>query len=780
MKLPSHILTGLFSLALLFTSFGLFGQSAIVKGIVYDKDTKEPVIFVNVALEGTKYGLATDVNGFYSLSKVEPGTYNLVVSSVGYEKYSESITLEGGDIISRNIYLEPATVKLSAVNISAEKQEAQTEVKMSVVKLTPKEITKVPAIGGEPDLAQALQVQPGVVFTGDQGGQLFIRGGSPIQNKVLLDGMIVYNPFHTIGLFSVFETDIIKTADVYTGGFNANYGGRISSVIDIKTRDGARNRLGGQVGLSTFGAKALLDIPIVKPKEEGAGGSSLLISAKNLYLDRTSESIYSYVDQELPYSFLDLYGKYSIYGGNGNKLNLFGFNYRDQANFTNISQIEWNQWGFGVNPIIIPAQSNVLIDIIVAYSSYEIQTNDEAADVSRPDQNRFSSINAFNAGMNFTNYIGDDQLKYGFEIIGMATAYNFVNQVGRKIEQDQNTTELGGYFTYRINAGKWVVEPSIRLQYYSSLSEFSPEPRIGAKYNVNNNFRLKGAAGMYSQNLISGTSDRDVVNLFYSFLTGPENLQDQFRTRDGEIVDVNTKLQKATHALAGFEWDITDRWNLNVEGYYKWFNQLTNINPYKVADESDANDANPLLTNDFIVEIGDAYGVDFLLKYRNREFTVWGVYSLGFVTRWDGVQEYWATFDRRHNVNLVGSYTFGKDLLWEAGARWNLGSGFPFTPTQGYYGDVDFNDVNVDYTTYNPDDVSIQYGDLNSNRLPWYSRFDISVKRKFVLAENSILTANVSCTNVFNRENIFYLDRVSQERVNQLPIMPSIGLSLTF
>lgn len=755
-------------------------QTATIKGIIFDKETQEPVLFTNVALEDTKFGMATDINGYYALTKVTPGTYKLVVSNVGYSKYEESITVEAGDIINKNIYLEPASVKLSAVDITADKQEARTEIKMSVVKLTPKEIDKIPSVGGEPDLAQALQVQPGVVFTGDQGGQLFIRGGSPIQNLVLLDGMIIYNPFHTIGLFSVFETDIIKSADVYTGGFNANYGGRISSVIDIRTRDGNKNRVSGEVGLSTFGAKTILDVPISRPKSLGEGGSSLLISAKSLYLDQTSKNIYSYVDQELPYSFLDLYGKYTIFSGSGSKVNLFGFNYQDRADFTSISKVAWDSWGFGINPIIIPSQSNVLIDIVIAYSQYKIKTDDKLVDASRPDQNRTSSINAFNAGMNFTNYIADDQLKYGFQIIGMGTTYNFINDVGRLIEQDQNTTELGGYFTYRINSGKWVVEPSLRLQYYSSLSELSIEPRVGMKYNATNRLRLKAAGGRYSQNLISGTSDRDVVNLFYSFLTGPENLQDEFTKKNGEVKKVTSKLQIATHALAGFEYDLTDHLMLNVEGYYKWFNQLTNINRGKLFDAGNVDQANDQASNDFIVENGYSYGVDFLLKYKNKEFSIWAVYSLGFVNRWDGIQEYAATFDRRHNINLLTSYTFGKDLNWEIGARWNLGSGFPFTPTQGYYGDVDFSDLGTDYTNYNPDDVSVKYDVLNSKRLPWYSRFDVSLKRKFVLGEHSLLEANLSCTNILNRENIFYIDRVSQKRVDQLPIMPSAGLSLSF
>ena len=199
--------------------------------------------------------------------------------------------------------------------------------------ITPKEIKQLPSVGGEPDLAQYLQVVPGVVFTGDQGGQLYIRGGSPVQNKVLLDGMIIYNPFHSIGLFSVFDADIIRNADVYTGGFGAQYGGRISSIMDITTRDGNKNRLAGKVSATTFGAKLLLEGPIVKQKEEGGGSSSFIFSLKNSYLNQTSKSLYSYIDTNgLPYKFTDLYGKISLNGNNGSKFNLFGFNLLCQRN----------------------------------------------------------------------------------------------------------------------------------------------------------------------------------------------------------------------------------------------------------------------------------------------------------------------------------------------------------------------------------------------------------------------------------------------------------------
>ena len=176
-----------------------------VRGFVFDDETGEPVIFTNVYLQGTTHGSTTDVNGLYSINKVPVGDYMLSCSYLGYDTTRIAITIQSGKIINRTIRLKKNEVLLDAVVVEGARQEKKTEVRTSTIKITPKQISKIPAIGGEPDLAQYLQVLPGVVFTGDQGGQLYIRGGSQIQTKVLLDGVTIYNPFHSVGLFSVFE-----------------------------------------------------------------------------------------------------------------------------------------------------------------------------------------------------------------------------------------------------------------------------------------------------------------------------------------------------------------------------------------------------------------------------------------------------------------------------------------------------------------------------------------------------------------------------------------------
>jgi len=752
-------------------------QEAAVRGFVYEASNGEPVIFSNVYLEGTTHGASTDINGYYSITKVPAGEYMLLVTFLGYDTIRQEIVLKPGEVQNQKFNLKESSVSLETVNITAEKIESRTETKTSVISITPKILKKIPSIGGQADLAQYLQVVPGVVFTGDQGGQLYIRGGSPIQNKVLLDGMIVYNPFHSIGLFSVFDTDMIRNAEVFTGGFSADYGGRISSIMDITTRDGNKNRIGGKVGASTFGAKVMLEGPISRAKEENGSSSSFIFSVKNSYLEQTSKSLYNYVDEDgLPFNFLDLYGKLSINASNGSKINFFGFSFDDKVNnYKSLSDFGWNSVGGGSNFLIIPGSSPVLIEGNIAYSSYKATL----AEASAPD--RSSSINGFNMGFHFTYFLGKDLVKYGIELLGFKTEFDFTNGVGRNINQTENTTELAGYVRYKGNFGKLLFEPSFRVQWYASLSNISPEPRLSMKYLVNDWFRIKLATGMYSQNLIAANSDRDVVNLFYGFLSGPDNLPNRF---DGE--EITHKLQKANHYILGTEIDLTNRINLNVEGYLKDFKQLTNLNRNKLFNENTAPANTPdIYKKDFIIEKGKAYGGDIALKYEDTHWYIWSVYSLGFVTKEyekspGELISYRPHYDRRHNVNLLISYTAGDRRQWEFGARWNYGSGFPFTQVQGYYEYLNFGQgVNTDYTNANGE-LGILYGDLNEGELPSYHRLDFDVKRRFYFSERTQLEVNVSVTNLYNRENVFYVDQITSDVVRQLPLMPSFGMTLSF
>lgn len=748
-----------------------------IKGFVYDNDSGEPIPFANVVLKGTNYGVATDINGFFSINKIPDGKYTLTLRYVGFEEYAEEITLSGKQVVSRKINLKVASQQLKEVKIKGNREERKIETTVSVEKISPKQIQQMPSIGGQADLAQYLQVLPGVTFTGDQGGQLYIRGGSMIQNKTLLDGMAVYNPFHSIGLFSVFETDVILSADIYTGGFGAEYGGRLSSIMDITTRDGNKRHHTGKIGITTLGANLILEGPLKKETPESKSTITYLVTAKNSYLSQSSGLFYSYMDSGLPYDFMDLYGKFTMQSENGSKVSLFGFNYTDEVkNYQSIANYDWYNYGGGANFSAVTG-SNAIMEGNFAYSDYKITLEDES------NYPKSSRINGFTFGLHMTYFIGKNKLKYGVDLEGFGTNYEFYNSFGRHFKQTENTSEMSAFVTYNIKAGKWLIDPGFRLIYYASVAEVSPEPRLAIKYNATDKLRFKLASGLYSQNFLDAKSDNDVVNLFTGFLTGSENLGVS-STFGGE--EVTSFIQKAQHIILGVEYDINDYLQLNIEPYFKNFSQLINMNRNKMFDnlpeyqEGGAYETPEYLRTDFIIEKGKAYGVDFSLKYSYDKIYLWVAYSLGYIERTSEAEgAYNPHYDRRHNINTLATYTAGDSREWEFSARWNFGSGFPYTMTKGIYELLPFYDINTDYGTGNGE-IGIYYSALNQGRLPYYHRFDISAKRKFSLGRRSILEVNASITNVYNRENMFYFNRLTFERVDQMPIMPSLGMTLTF
>ncbi len=762
----------------------IWAQNTVIRGTVVDSKTGQPVLFANVHIHGTSLGAITDENGFFAITKLKAGTYKLVVTFVGYDSTSQSVQIKENEIVFRKIMLSQASIQLEGATINAERQNAISDPNISVVKVSTKTMNRIPTIGGQADLAQYMQVIPGVVFTGDQGGQLYIRGGTPVQNMVLLDGMTIYNPFHSIGFFSVFDVDMISNVDVYTGGFGAEYGGRISSVMNISTRYGNPLRSSGRVDINTFGAKLLLEGPIVKAKTPNSGSVTYMLSVKKSYIDKVAPTLYKYVNEGngLPFTFTDLYGKISLNGNNGSRADFFGFNFNDDVQYQTISNYNWKSYGGGMKFTLIPSQSPMMLSSNISYTNYKINFDDGT---SLP---RFSEVGGFDMGLDFTYFMGRNQLDYGVDIKGFKTDFSYTNSLNRTISQIENTTELAGYVSTKLMFGekknesnefgmaRLIIVPGIHLHYYASLANFSLEPRLSVKYNLTSELRIKVATGLYSQNLISSSSDRDVVDLFYGFISGPENLQSEF---NGE--ELKHKLQKSTHLIGGLEYDLFKHITLNFEAYYKWYNQLTNMNKNKVFEDTpEYADKPDYLKKDFIIESGNAYGFDFSGKYTFKNLYVWAVYSLSYNHRFDGIVTYIPHFDRRHNVNLVVDYAMGKLQLWNASLRWNFGSGFPFTPTAGNYEMLDFSDgINSDYTTANGQ-IGILYGDINSKRLPSYHRLDVSVKRKFLLSDKSTLEATLSITNLYNRSNIFYIDRIQNKRIDQLPFMPSLGLSLTF
>lgn len=771
-------------LIFLLVATATFSQNKNIRGFVYDAKNGEPLPFEKVRLlksdNSVLTGASTDENGFFQIVTEATGEHFVSINTGVHEEVRESIQLSDSQKIYNLEFLlkvKENIQKIDQVTVSAESKQKKNQVLISELKLNKKQIERIPSIGAENDISGAFSITPGVTVTGDQGGQFYVRGGTPIQNKILLDGMTIYSPFHSIGFFSVFETELIQNTKILTGGFDAEYGGRISSVMDITYRDGNRKKLGGKVSVSPFMAKAVLEGPLGKVKDGKPKNGSFILSAKQSLIPYTSK-MYRNVNrgEGMPFHFTDVYGKITFKGKTGSKFSAFGFHNRDSVNY-NIADLNWQSSGGGINFTLVPANSSIFIKGHVTGSGYKTSFSED----NQPE--RISSIGGFDMGFDFTNFLkNESEVNFGFNFNGQQVNFETYNSVGRKIGLTDFVTEVGAYTSYRLVRTRIVIQPSFRVQYYPTVNTFSPEPRLGIKVNASDNFRIKMSGGRFSQNFTSASSDKDVVNLFNGLLSAPTSVQEEFLQENGKVKRIKNGIQTSWHAIGGFEFDIVKNLSLNIEGYFKWFDKLSNINHYKnKEDNSDNHNYPDIEKKDFLIESGKSFGVDVLLKYNTDRIYLWGVYSFGKSNRWDGIMSYAPVFDRRHNINLVGTYLLGKKKDIELSLRWNLGSGLPFTPTAGFYQAEDFGGgVTTDYTTTNPDEVTTLLGTFNSGRLPYYHRLDFTAKKRFIMKNESVLELVASVTNLYNRKNIFYVNRVTNKVIHQFPILPSFGLSYKF
>lgn len=763
-----------------------FAQSTL-RGRVVDADG-QPLEGAVVSIPSLKLGAYSNTSGIYSINRIPAGDYEAFAYFIGYDTARVTVYMPKNGVVTEGFVLEERIVYTDEVVITGNKtgEIQRTNVTTGVTPISAQEIKLIPSVGGA-DLAQYLQVLPGVVFTGDQGGQLYIRGGTPIQNMTLMDGMILYSPFHSIGLFSVFDPDYIRTVDVYSAGFGANYGGRISSVIDVKTRSGSVSETKGKLSVNPFSAALMLEGPL-KRGDAGAG-ISYLVSARRNYINQTSPQVYPYVGDSLglPFTFQDFYGKITASDG-VNTASIFGFSHTDDVLYEFPANIGWDSYGGGAEFQLLPAEAGAIIRGNFAWSKYQSALRSQSENFPRA-----SSIQGFNGQLN-VGYIFNsvDEFNFGMQFLGFDTDYVFTNSFGFVTAQQSSNTEAALFTRYKkvfkVKKGskefeRAVIEPSLRMHYYNNQVTPRLEPRIRTKLNFPG-LSFSASAGMYSQNLMAATSDRDVVNLFQGFLSAPTQLANRVE---------RTTLQTSWHLLGGIEAQLIKDVTTNVEAWAKNFTQLTNINRDKVFPDDP----------DFITETGLAYGFDFILKYQSPKFYVYANYGWSKVTRTDRLDQaeprtYSPVFDRRHTVNFLGAYKTGsfeaRDGLgrrirakftepkWEFSMRWTLGSGFPFTQTQGYFEKLDFRDegAQTPITSQNGSLGLILADELNGGRLPYYHRLDFSARKRWVFGNKMLLEADLTLINAYDRNNIFYFDRVRFEVVYQLPVLPSAGLTLKF
>ncbi len=746
-------------------------QNGIIKGFVYDAEKGEPLARVAVIIKGSYLGSSTDENGFFSIRNVQPGKHTIEARNLAFFTEQQLVELKPQETVSLTFQMRSRVLNIDEATISAKKQMYQERNVSSVHRLTPATMDRIPSMQATPDLAEYLQVIPGIITTGDKGGQLYIRGGTPVQNLTLLDGMTIINPFHSIGFVSVFDTDVIQTVDVFTSGFGARYGGRVSSVIDIKTRAGNRNNFSGKASASTFGYNFLFEGPLKKMTEKDPSSTSILLSNKRSYLDATQPLMAPFLDSlGMPFSYNDVFGKYTFRNNEGDQFDFSMIHFKDRASYGGFVESTWQNTGARAKYVYSPRMSSSLWESQIAFSEYRGELQEENL---RPRETRYGSVDV-HLSNSFTSEIFDWRAGFGFTTY--ATSHDFLSLDSLVVQENLYTMDTDLYYESKIKLKRLTIEPGLHMRLFTNFFRILFEPRLRARYTLNEYLSLNMSAGIYSQELISTIADEDVIKVFQGFKIGVSSVQEYyFGEREGNHI------QRARHFATGLQWLPNENFRMTAEVYLKDFYRLLNFNRNKVYPDKKAFKMVPeILRKDYVFERGWAYGMDVLLDYTKSPFSFWMAYSLGFVNREDEVQVYSPHFDRRHNLNLIGGLKFGKNLLYDLKVRWNIGSGFPFTQSYGVFENLTLYGMSTHQDVTANGTAGIWYGPLNEGRLPWYHRLDISVHRDWELPKGRTLSGSIGVINAYNRANVYYFDRIEYERVNQYPIMPGFGLVLNF
>ncbi|MEM1095927.1 MAG: carboxypeptidase regulatory-like domain-containing protein [Bacteroidota bacterium] len=730
---------------LLLTACPAVAQYATLSGTVADAENGQVMQGVNVvlkALDGDQRGMATDAEGRYTFGRLLPGDYALTISFVGYLAQTDTLTLAFGDQRTYDAQLQPDQELLDEVVVEEERTSTSQEGFAGFERIGLSELKRVPMPSVSPDLAGYLLTMPGFVTTGDRGGQLFVRGGTPTQNLMMVDGMVLYQPFHIVGLYSALPADLISNVDVYAGGFGARYGGRLSSVIDVTTRSGNKKEVVGAVSLAPFLGTARVEVPVVP------GALSLMLSARESLIERIAPNL---LGQEMPYRFGDQFAKLHAFLTPTTSASLTAIRTYDRGRINgqpNTPLSTWNNLALGGRFNYIPDESAVMMQFGLYYSNwssrYALSTT----------QQRRAEVSGVNLTMNFVYLMGESQFDFG--ILGRTNLFDY-DLGGRGNNAARSVTEGTFYADGRFQLTPAIrIEPGVRLQTFTvdAGRTLGPRLRVLVRPTGPTSRQVFSLAwGLYHQAIVGLSNEADVTDAFIAWAPSP----------------AFQGLPTSMHLIGGWTWRVLPWLEWTLEGYRK---TLDNIAFPRYSET----------TNDPIsldLTEGDIIGGDASLEITLLNWYAHASYGYNAVeyTRTVGLSRrevFNPAHDRRHQVNVLTQVTRGPYRL---NVRWQYGSGQPFTQLGGYY---------EAYVAAQPQDRSfhtatgrtrLDRGPLYAARLPAYHRLDVSVQRDFDF-DRSLVTVQVGAINTYGRDNLFTYDLFTNERIDQLPLIPTLGVNV--
>ncbi len=764
-----------------------------LSGEVVDKQTGEALPFAQIIIVGTSIGTTCNVDGYFTLFHVPSDTSSLLVSYVGYQKQEQKLSprLVNNKFV---IGLVAESQQLEDVVIVGEREDLmQLSESISKATLRPSEIAALPSLG-EKDIFRTFQLLPGVSGSNEGSAGLYVRGGTPDQNLILYDGFTVYHVDHLFGMFSAFNSNAIMDVHLYKGGFESQYGGRLSSVMDIIGKDGNDKNFNLGADLSFLSFNAFTEFPVGEKM-------TVLFAFRRSFQSALYDAIFDKFSSDQntqqaavggggmrrqteiaePTSyFYDLNGKVSYKPNNKDIFSLSFFNGKDILdNSRDISRsfggvdmsrsvndlTDWGNWGSSLK-WSRKWSEKFYTNALVSYSNY-FSVRDRLSQNVRPNED--GELETMTRGTLEDNNLQDYSIKldneldlglkhhmeFGFQSNYFDVSYHFNRDDTISIQNRQDNGMLAALYlqdAWKITP-RFTLTPGMRMSYYDQTDKAYFEPRISVSYAISTKFKLKAMWGQYYQ-FVQRVIREDIQ----------AGSKDFWVLADNENIPVSS----AQHYIAGFSYETKD-YLFDVEAYYKKLNNLTEYTLRHIPEFGSAD-----YDQFYYVGEGYAQGVEFLVQKKFGDFSGWLGYTLGeVINQFDvyGDEPYYASHDVTNEFKAVGIY---KWKGWSFSATWIFATGKPYTEPLGAY------EINM------PDGSTedfILVGAKNGSRYPDYHRLDIAVSKDVAIGDLGIGGLSFSLFNVYNRQNVWYKEfdldegQLVETDVTLLGITPNLTLS---
>jgi len=815
-----------FSIIYLFFNNFLYASS--IFGYIREDHTGEPLAYANVFIQQTGDGTATNEDGYYAILNLPSGNYDISVSTIGYAMLTLPVSVDLDEDQRIDFRLKLHAIETEEIRVSAERQKFEKEVSPSMIIMDFREIKTMPAFI-EADVFRAIQHLPGVQTLNDFSSALYVRGSTPDQNLIMLDGITVYNPFHIGGVFSTFNTDAIKEADFHAGGFSARYGGRMGSIINIINREGNTEEFMGKANISLISSKVLMEGPL-HITDQLIG--SWMLAGRRTYFDKVADVVMYFAEKNndeinadeipehvFPYYFYDIQAKANLDISQEHRLTFSGFygddilyfSHEDQNNYeSDYSKYERNtfdwkwgnktsslSWRWLINPALI-------MKTFLADSRYRFHIDMDNWENRTSSYDNVIKITERENGFDIFDIIKDNTLetefiwmasekhkittglqykKVGFDL-GMElkwsenSIYNSesvdseviedIDGYARPLDIRDQTVEQSAFVedNWKVNK-RLTLLSGLRITYYNLHDKFYLDPRLGGKYKLSDNLAFKINLGRYHQ-FLTIVNPQDVNFHFVDIWMGlREDLTASY----------------ADHYIIGLEYLAQDNTLFRAEVYYKNMYHMLTLKQADFFREEDSDELRIDPFNEFYDTDGIAKGLELLIKKTHGKVRGWLGYTYADILKQTEVESWFhPQYDRKHTVDFVCNWQWTEKTHVSTAISYS--SGNPFTPILGHT--EEWNEEG-----YSPNDILLM-GDKNSERYPPYFRWDISfVKRKpFLNGHREFYFQIINITNHLNILGYIYNNEyddhtgefigIKRMGIPMFPIMPTFGMRFEF